>query len=193
MQIRMSNGEVRLFEEQLNASKNYLEFGMGGSTKLAISKGINTISVESDQRWIEKVSQEISSIKSSSTLFKVYYANIGPTREWGIPSSDQPSPLWQNYYLGVWPTLSAEPNFVLVDGRFRAACAMACMLGCSSSVRIGIHDFQDGRAFRKNYERILEFADIFAKVETLLIVTTKRKIDRIKLLAALYSVRNDYF
>jgi len=194
MDLRMSLEEKALFKAQLDTSRNYLEFGMGGSTIAAIEKGLPVVSVESDQTWISNVKATISDrFPEKAKNFKPLFIDIGPTREWGIPCSKDKQHLWPNYFMSVWAQLEEDPDFVLIDGRFRTACFFSCLFALPPTAKIAIHDFRDGYEVRKNYEKSLEFADIDASAGTLFVLRKKPRFDHLKAVAAFHSVMNDYW
>jgi hypothetical protein len=116
------------FQELLAGSRLYVEFGSGGSTLLADRLGIETISIESD-RYYARV---IRSGLSQNSRVKVVHADIGATGPYGYPLLRRPTPprvaRWLDYASRPFEMLGeAVPDFVLVDGRFRIACALASL------------------------------------------------------------------
>ena len=194
MQLRMSAPEAGLLKSVLSTTQRYLEFGMGGSTILALSMQVDTVSVESDRGWIEAVLTEAQRVPEGKlNNFKPVFADIGPTGQWGIPENKTPSALWSNYYLSAWRELEWAPDFVLIDGRFRTACALVSLLACPVTTKIAIHDFDDGAEYRKNYKKILNFVDIHSSSENLFVFTPKITVNRMHIVALLDSVKNDYW
>ncbi len=114
------------FHERLARSTSYLEFGSGGSTLLAARLGINTLSVESSARYAAAVSTALG----ATTTVDFHYANIGWTRHWGHPVANNPTAartaLWYTYIDVALKALDGQvfPDLVLIDGRFRRACAL---------------------------------------------------------------------
>jgi hypothetical protein len=190
----MSLEEQRLFREQVSLGKNYLEFGMCGSTLAAIESGASVISVESDRQWIANVQEAIATrFPERLSNLKAVFVDIGRTREWGIPASTEKQHLWSNYFLSVWDKIEHAPDLVLIDGRFRTACFLACTLAVPSGTKIAIHDFRNGDPLRRNYEKVLEFADVEASAGTLYIMHPKVHINHIRLMGTLHSVLSDYW
>lgn len=115
----------KYFIERLPSSKSYLEFGSGGSTMLAARLGVRTVSIESDRHYASSVRRALG---PSSTVDLVH-VNIGWTRDWGHPVFVDPSPArvakWRRYVDTALVKIRGDlPDFVLVDGRFRPACAL---------------------------------------------------------------------
>lgn len=118
----------RVFPCLLEQAKVYLEWGMGGSTCLAAKLAKPGISVESDRYYAKAVARKIGNQRSPLCLLPV---NIGPTREWGRPVFTKPTlrriKRWKQYVLAPFrrfEELGLFPDLVLIDGRFRVACAL---------------------------------------------------------------------
>ena len=73
---------------------------------------------------------------------------------------------------------------MLIDGRFRVACTLNCILNTPPNCRIIIHDFWN----RPNYHIVLPFLETKAKADTLGLFTKKERIDlnEVKSLATQY-------
>ncbi len=126
--------EVIALFEALDDSTRYFEWGAGGSTKLAAMSGAEmVISVESKARWIENVmaNRRIKEALAAGR-FRLHHADIGPTRKWGYPVQPVTREQAAGYHSRPWfDELALAPDarwFVLVDGRFRTACALNVVL-----------------------------------------------------------------
>lgn len=109
--------------------KSYLEYGSGSST-VAFSnlKYLSIVSVESDSVYARAVSK---AVKSKSTETRVFTSETGPTGFWGVPlfsKTDKETGL--KYVNTPWRNLGEDyiPEVVLVDGRYRVACALNILL-----------------------------------------------------------------
>ncbi|HMS97078.1 MAG TPA: glycosyltransferase family 2 protein, partial [Tabrizicola sp.] len=102
-----------------------LEYGSGGSTMLGANLGKTIVSVESDKAWAERLAAELAPFPDAA----VHHVDIGPTEKWGMPSRPRLHGRFHRYALSVWdlPGLG-DPDLVLIDGRFRAACLAAVLL-----------------------------------------------------------------
>jgi hypothetical protein len=148
------------FFEALDESKSYLEFGAGGSTLEVARRNIPGLSIESDEAFANSVRSKLGTNPS----IRVIDAKIGITTAWGAPLFNTPrfgrAKRWQNYTNAAFSRikeLGQFPDFVLVDGRFRRACALetarqAELIGAST--RIFFDDY-DGRAFYTSVETFL--------------------------------------
>jgi hypothetical protein len=110
---------VQRFERELSSASTYLEFGAGGSTVLADTMGVPTVSVESD-RFYAKIVQS----RLTSGCVRLLTPRMGLTGEWGSPFISSVAK-GLRYVDAPFP-LSPFPDFILVDGRYRVACALEC-------------------------------------------------------------------
>lgn len=127
------------------AADTILEYGSGGSTVLAAELGRTVVSVESDRDWAERMTGHLAEI---STRAKVHWADIGPTGLWGVPMKPREHRKFHGYALSVWDRPDfVEPDLVLIDGRFRAACLVAVMLRAKGPVTVLFDDYKTRRYY----------------------------------------------
>ena len=123
------------------------------------------MSVDSDPRFLALVQKQIDALAPATRpQHRLIHANIGLTQEWGRPIFRRPEPRrlrrWRTYVEAPWAALRelhATPDTVLVDGRFRVACALETVrnLGADSPCRILFDDYQ-----RDFYHPIEAFAEL---------------------------------
>ena len=147
------------FQSYLKTASFYLEFGSGGSTVEASRHGIKTVCVESDRFYARIVRTKIG--KDHDTV--ILDAKIGETEAWGMPIQKRRTPArvkkWMNYTRIPFDYIAGTglfPDFVLIDGRFRTACALetarqAFMRG--KYPKLMFDDYQD----RPYYHMVEEF------------------------------------
>ncbi|MGD0960195.1 MAG: hypothetical protein ABSB19_10340 [Methylomonas sp.] len=119
------------FISKLLHCKTYLEWGAGGSTYLAAQHHIPFIAVESDQDFLHTLKEKIAADGFSEPDRQTFiYANIGLTKVWGYPivigaMSQKRQLLFKRYSdFPVIHNPGPFPDLILVDGRFRVACAL---------------------------------------------------------------------
>lgn len=136
-------------KESYEAARCILEYGSGGSTVLASELiGKKIYSVESDKAWSENLEKFIRESPLTKSFPEIVHVNIGPTKEWGHPVSDEGWREFHKYPIGLWQELHANgPDVILVDGRFRLACFLTCCLMTRRTVKILFDDYRD----RTNY------------------------------------------
>lgn len=161
------------FEKRLREATTYLEYGSGGSTVLAASLGKRVYSVDSDRIFLTRVQEALCEhAPNNASNVSLLYANIGFTREWGQPVFRKPTPnrmaRWRQYYEMLWVSLNLArivPDLVLVDGRFRVACALFCMKHLISSPNsVLIVDDYMGREWYLEIERFGEMVDVVGRM-----------------------------
>lgn len=123
-----------LFTERLNDAGSYLEFGSGGSTVLAAQIGKPLVVVESDPIFLAAVQRKLREAGvTNGAVQTLLHADIGLTEAWGTPvfraNGSERAAQWRRYAEAPWETLAKlpGPHLVLVDGRFRVACALSAV------------------------------------------------------------------
>ena len=123
------------FKNALRGARLYLEYGAGGSTYLAARYKRDFVSVESDRRFLRAVRRKIAGDGLLDETHQAFiHADIGRTAKWGQPAVVVPPDRKRRErfarYSDYPPALLARgavPDLILVDGRFRLACALKAM------------------------------------------------------------------
>lgn len=180
---RMTPAEVALWRNTTKNARHYFEYGIGGSTLLAITELHVPLvtAVDSDVLWINYIIQTLrqnhSNVHAQQVTF--LHVNIGPTIQWGNPASKECRHRWPSYPRAI---ISASddppPDVVFVDGRFRVACVFAALLYGDCKASIMIHDFQN----RPQYHPVLEFFDVVGSADTLAVLQRKDSVLNEKLI-----------
>ncbi len=173
--IALSDAEQKLLKKYLNKSKNYLEFGAGGSTFLAIQNhNLNIYSVESDLNWIKYLSSwKIMREAISRQKLHFKHIDIGATGEWGVPKDMSQKGNFYKYSFDIFENIPEEFDTVLVDGRFRVACVLKTIIHCGEDTAILIHDYPE----REYYHIIEKYLEIIENADSLYIFKKKSEID----------------
>ncbi len=139
----------KLFTTEIAKANFYLEFGSGASTILAARAGVQTISVESDLKFAEAMRTVLGSLAP----VEIIVCDIGLTEEWGYPvftrSTAKRLEYWIKYTKDPFSKIAKAtsfPDMVLIDGRFRVACALATALNAKKAeavTTIYIDDYRD--------------------------------------------------
>lgn len=174
---RETEAELKVFHRYLNNASNYLEFGSGLSTIYASQlDNLKTVTtVESSIDYVQNNLLTDENIKKAVREGKLNFnvVSIGETKEWGYPIDTSCKHLWPNYSLSVFNS-GKEYDLVLIDGRFRVACALASLITTPDTTLLCVHDFWN----RPVYHIILKYLNIEDEVETLGVFSKKRDIDR---------------
>jgi hypothetical protein len=138
----------------------YLEYGSGASTVFfAETTAIDIVSVESDYVYAKSVNK---SIDSNRKKLQILPAKIGLTGFWGYPIFRKKSynKGWK-YVNTPWRTIGEHyiPEIVLIDGRYRVACALNILQRAANKfpVMIIIDDYV-GREEYYVFEKFLKLS-----------------------------------
>lgn len=151
---KVSNLVQRMYE----TASVILEYGTGEQTRLAARLGKRVRTVESDRIVAERVANGLAELGADAV---VHHVSLGPTGTYGAPSDPKFHRTFHNYPLSVWdrPDLG-DPDLVLIDGRFRAACLAAVMLRAKMPTTVLFDDYED----RPYYHRVEALAQKVATV-----------------------------
>ena len=186
LQPDMTQPEQALLVRSLQAASHVWEWGCGGSTALAASmSNIHSIrSVESMAEWRTRV---LDATSMYGKRVHIALVSLGPSVAWGRPSDDSMKHNWPNYTQAFRKRASAgtepgadgsalpplpEPDLVLIDGRFRVACALEVVLSGMRPL-VAFHDFAD----RIAYHVVLSFYDVVEEVERLAVMRPRSEWD----------------
>ena len=144
-ELTLPDQEADLVRRSYAAAGMILEYGSGGSTVLAAELGKPVISVESDRAWAERLQQKLSTVSPDA---RVHFADIGRTGKWAKPLDNSAAQSFHAYPLSVWdrPDIG-EPDLVLIDGRFRAACLVAVLLRARRPTTVLFDDYLERRYY----------------------------------------------
>ena len=137
-------------EDQLRKTKLYLEFGSGGSTVLANSLGVASISVESDRFYARAVRRGLQHPETA----RIEVPPMGITAEWGMPLFFRRRK-GRRYIAAGFAALDGRfPDFILVDGRYRVGCALesARRAHLAGTTALLMLDDYEGRSFYQSVE-----------------------------------------
>jgi len=153
-----------IFREMLASCRQYLEYGAGSSTFAAARSGAALVSVESDRRFLSAVERRCRSLAPPGAgEARFLHGNVGRTGPWGkpvMPALSRPAS-WRRYPLSPWQTFgeSFQADLILVDGRFRVACALAVISHQPDTAWTMLVDDYVGR---DEYSPIAHFAKLVA-------------------------------
>jgi hypothetical protein len=151
---------IPLMAARLAKTRNYLEFGSGASSVLAAKQGVAFTSVETDRHYLAAVRRKVAAAGLSDPAKQRFiHADIGLTEYWGAPLFKRPTPArvarWRAYAEAPWRQGAPKPDFILVDGRFRAACTLTAIK------HLGQGDWElwlDDYVGRDHYSVVQDFA-----------------------------------
>jgi hypothetical protein len=174
----MEPGELALLQEASRRRQHAVEFGCGASTVLLLRNGIGAVdSVDSQAAWVKRVSDEPDAAAAlRAGRLRMHCVDIGPTRKWGHPLGDESKARWPQYAQAVWQAALPQPvDFVLIDGRFRVACALMARLKARPDALVAFHDFWTRL---RAYGEILPFFDVVGRAGSLAILAPQQDLDQ---------------
>lgn len=150
------------FLDQLGGAKRYLEYGTGGSTYQAARVGVDFIAVDTDPYFLDAVRTKIqdAGLAKPGQVFR--HADIGRTGTWGRPRGKINDARRQSFHRASDPPPECVegllPDLVLIDGRFRVACAFKVfnMLNAQTGWTVVVDDYTQ----RPQYREIEDYADV---------------------------------
>ncbi|MGJ4952585.1 hypothetical protein [Bradyrhizobium sp. HKCCYLS20291] len=192
--------ELSLLEDVFRRDyRRYFEFGLGGSTLMAVRHGFDSIvAVDSDPSWVAavKTHPEFSdAIKEGRAA--ILHGNIGPTREWGNPQDESNLKLWPNYIAAGWREWAKRkslPDIVFIDGRYRVSCAFSVVVAFGrerhgDGPMVLMHDFLDERPA---YRDVLKYYEIEQQEGSLVALKIRRESSSTEALADLLTRQFDF-
>ncbi|KAL1514701.1 hypothetical protein AB1Y20_003788 [Prymnesium parvum] len=156
--IAMDSAESSTFLSLLlrPSTRTYLEWGSGGSTELVshlILSGVlpqhfRAFSIESSTTWIALMRERSHLIRKAEATKRLVFVHgsMGPTGHLGYPKNFVPDNGERAYgYVGLSNKIGQRKlDLVLVDGRFRLACALEAYkhLREGSEALVMLHDYK---------------------------------------------------
>ena len=137
----MSNKDLKAFSYFMKPENIYFEFGSGGSTNLASYFKLKTYSVESDIKWHER-------LKSSGIIANYITVDLKNTA-FGYPGNNTNINDWKKYIQAYKKEFNAD--VILIDGRFRVACALDIFSKIKNNTMVLVHDYEN-----RNHYHIIE-------------------------------------
>ena len=153
-----SNASTAWFTAELARAQTYVEYGSGGSTVVAAALGLTFATCDSDEEFLLSVKRKIERMgyaKPDRQTFR--YTNLGPVTYWGAPLFSSPKTLQGIRRFRSYSDLPCDPEqirgytLVLVDGRFRVACALkaaSALLAMGVDFTIVVDDFVGNDSYR---------------------------------------------
>lgn len=186
---------IPLFLSRIATARRYLEFGSGASTALAARQGVPFTTVETDPSYLAAVRRKLTAAGTLDlTKQNLIHADIGLTYHWGAPLFRTPTPerveRWRSYVEAPWAGDVPAPDFILVDGRFRVACALNAIrrLGGARDWELWLDDYQG----REHYEIVTQFAVLERMSGVTAIFKPREGVDQEALEAAIDAAVRDY-
>ena len=174
----MTDAEMGMLDDALSHAHVYLEYGAGNSTRRAsgFSNITSITSVESDAAFISEHVQTDHGVQAAQNagILRFIVVDLGPTTMWGFPVDDSRKYMWSSYAMSPY-VRGYVPDAILIDGRFRVACALLAALQAPEAIVL-IHDYVK----RSNYFVLERFFRVDAVADSMVRLSLKRGVNRQK-------------
>ena len=162
--LTMPPAETAALIAAYQAAAVILEYGTGGSTVVAADlPGRDVFSVESAAPWLKMMEGWFADHPAKARL-RLHHGNIGRTRAWGYPVDNRLAGRWASYPNSVWDRADfVHPEVVLIDGRFRLACALTTLFRITQPVVVLIDDYV-GRPGYAQIETLVGAPQMFGRM-----------------------------
>lgn len=146
---QLFDGEGELFVEIASNARVYGEYGMGAST-LWVAKETKApiIAVDTSADWVDRTRASLG----ASERFHLTWVDVGPIGDWGMPLGFSRRHAFRAYVEAPWAE-DAQPDVVLIDGRFRLSCWFESVIRAQPGTRLVFDDYTD----RPTYHVVEEF------------------------------------
>lgn len=148
--LTLPAAETELVCERFAEARVILEYGSGGSTRLAAEvPGARVLSVESDAAWHADMVAWFAANPPKAEVV-LTHADVGPTGNWGMPKGNAKWHSFHRYALDIWDHPKfAPPDVVLIDGRFRTGCFLATLFRSPGPVTVLFDDYTGREAYHE--------------------------------------------
>ena len=160
----MTQKEIIALSYFMRPDNIYFEFGSGGSTNLASFYKVKTYSVESDHKWHDKLKK--AGIKANYLTIDLKVTHTG------LPGKETNLNDWKKYIQAYKSEYNA--NIILIDGRFRVACALDVFSKIKNDTLILLHDYE-----RKEYHILEQFYIKIKMWDSLVLLLKNPNINKI--------------
>lgn len=142
-QMVMPAAETAWVQDHYCRASGILEYGLGGSTAFAACHATaQIVSIDSDSKAVVGLIDTLTRAGVMDSRIDIRHANIGKTREWGMPVTHNDWRRYWHYPMGFWLDEGRmDPDLVLIKGRFRLGCFLATILSTRVPVTVLWDDY----------------------------------------------------
>lgn len=161
LSVRECKAFVKLMDRMASANQSsvsYLEYGCGISTLLAASRAGRVVSVDTSEQWIDVTRMRLDKARLSSKV-QLVHVDVGPLGPFGLPLL--PNVTASHYCKAATRKGAGREgregggyDVVLIDGRFRVACAAHAYSLLSQRGVLLVHDYSTRRHAYKNVNQL---------------------------------------
>ena len=125
----LSDNDRKALGKIYGTANSIFEYGLGESTSIAAYVGVPRYSgVDSDPHYVSQART------LAPDYFRFYFADIGPTQDWGHPTNKKLRKNKFNYQVSSLLSEKNKPfDVYMIDGRYRLPCVLISLLHAASS------------------------------------------------------------
>lgn len=120
---------------------------------MATNTAANIYATDTSSVWLDAVRDQVPT--EASGRLNLTHVDLGGLKKWGRPSTYTHRDNFPDYGNLMWRHSAADPDLVLVDGRFRVFCFLTSL----RHARPGTHILFDDYMSRPHYHVVEEFAE----------------------------------
>jgi hypothetical protein len=189
----LTDSDRNLIADLYYKADSVFEYGIGESTIIAAKTNLPRYTgVDSSAEWVSMARSH------APDRFRFYFADIGPTKEWGNPVSNETLAKMALDYQIAPLRVERDPfDIYLVDGRWRVACVMASFLhaiqsgGDMNKIRVVLHDYAGRGGPTGAYGFVESIATIEQRSEKAIVLAMKDGVTNAEIFNA-WKVRRMY-
>lgn len=179
----LTDSDRQLIADLYYGAESVFEFGIGESTEIAAMTNLPRYAgVDSSAEWISTAQLQ------APDRFRFSFADVGPTREWGNPTSNNTlAKMALNYQLAPLRIERDAFDVYFVDGRWRVACVMVSFLhaiqsgGDVNEIRVILHDYAGRGGPKGSYGIVESIATIEKRSEKAVVLALKGDVTTVDL------------
>ena len=173
--VMMTAEEQQLLESYMTPTTRYFEWGSGGSTDTYSRLTSNTVvSIENYKGWCDKVSS-LPYVKCREREGNLFYKCIVPypTIQYGYPEDPANNGKFDEYINAI----EEYQNFdvVLVDARWRVACALKALDYITDDTVVFMHDMGPLRTY---YDSVFKWYKEIKRADSLVAMRRRKNVLR---------------
>ncbi|CAG9464321.1 unnamed protein product [Pedinophyceae sp. YPF-701] len=176
LKVWMRRDELSLLTDTLKPSDTYLEWGSGGSTALVPALVSRAFSVEGQPSWCAEMHNQprVACFERSNRL-QLTCPALPPgveLRAFGYPvNPSDAARIGRDYIEAAGPLVGANKlDVVLVDGRFRVACALYALQHLAADGTVFVHDWPG----RPHYHALLDWYELVGSAGEMVALKPRR-------------------
>ncbi|PRW50975.1 hypothetical protein C2E21_5537 [Chlorella sorokiniana] len=171
--------ELLTLQYYVRGAERYLEWGSGTSTFIVGPMAKRSWSVDNHKPWCEMMQKDKVALKFWQAEGVLHYTCVdtGPTEQFGMPGPGVPLDQ-KKRYPDVVDTFG-QPHYdaVLVDGRYRVACALKALPYLTDASVVLVHDWEERRELYG--KPLLQFYETAEQVDRLMVLRRRTAWDAV--------------